>query len=119
MLSFLAKKIGLKNTPHYIEWPRLRIYSKSTHAEMAAIIDFLRKNKSNSKSTNIPKFPKTLYVFSFNKNKKTRMSKPCADCLKLLKYYGVKKVIYSIYDDIIFEKIHNIQSNKSRGNKKN
>jgi deoxycytidylate deaminase len=117
MLSFLAKKHGLKNTPHYIEWPRIQIYSKTTHAEMAAILDFLRKNRSNNKSNNVPKFPKTLYVFSFNKNKKTRMSKPCADCVKLLKHYGVKKVIYSIYDDVVFEKINDIESKKSRGNK--
>jgi deoxycytidylate deaminase len=119
-LSFLEKKIGVKNNPHYIEWPKLQIYSNSTHAEMAAIVDFLRKNKKNIKNTKssyIPKFPKTLYVFSFNKNKKTRMSKPCADCLKLLKYYGIKKVIYSIYDDVVFEKVDDIDSEKSRGNK--
>jgi deoxycytidylate deaminase len=116
-LSFLEKKIGAKNTPHYIEWPKLQIYSNSTHAEMAAIVDFLRKNKKNIKNSYIPKFPKTLYVFSFNKNKKPRMSKPCEDCLKLLKYYGIKKVIYSVYDDIVLEKVHDIDSEKSRGNR--
>ncbi len=125
-LSFLEKKIGAKNSPHYIEWPKLQIYSNSTHAEMAAIVDFLRKNTKNiknkkniknTKNSYIPKFPKTLYVFSFNKNKKPRMSKPCEDCLKLLKYYGIKKVIYSVYDDIVFEKVHDIDSEKSRGNR--
>jgi deoxycytidylate deaminase len=108
----------MKNTPQYIEWNNLNIYSKTTHAEMVAILQFLKKNKKTIKDKEIPKFPKKIYVMSFNKNNKLRNSKPCEACLKLLKYYGVKTVVYSIYNDIITEKIDNIKNTiVVRGNK--
>jgi deoxycytidylate deaminase len=118
MLSLQGIIIGLKNTPEYIEWDNLNIYSKSTHAEMMAILQFLKKHKKTPKDKDIPKFPKKIYVMSFNKNNILRNSKPCSDCLKLLKFYGIKKVVYSVYDNIITEKIENIKDViVTRGNK--
>ncbi len=117
MRVFLVKNIGMKNVPEYIEWSKLNIYSKTTHAEMVAVLQILKKNKLSRDSNNKPKFPKILFIFSFNKNKKTRMSKPCADCVKILRYYGVKKVIYSTPEGVISEEVCNTISLPSRGNR--
>ena len=108
-LSLVDKIGGIKNEPEYIEWPQLNIKSVTTHAEMSAIIGFLRQNKIKHIDTNKKiKFPKKIYIFSFSRKKKFRLSKPCELCLKILKYYGVKKVIYSIENDVVVEKINDI-----------
>ncbi len=116
----MGKKNGMKNEDEYIEWPQLNIKSNTIHAEMSAIINFLRKHKiKHTDRVNNIKFPKKLYVFSFNVKEKFRLSKPCESCLKLLKYYGVKKVVYSIKNDVVIEKVDEIKDTIiTRGNLK-
>ncbi len=116
MLSLPEKINGMKNEPYYIDWPILNIYSKTIHAEMAAILSLLRKYKVSRYSKNKPKFPKKIYVVSFYTDKRLRISKPCEDCLRLLKYYGVKKVVYSISNDLTIQSVFEIKPKKSRGN---
>ena len=38
-------------------------------------------------------------------------SKPCIDCCGMLKQLGIKRVIYSIENGVIAEKVSNIQTN--------
>jgi len=44
------------------------------------------------------KVPRTMYVVSMYKNK-WRNSRPCDDCIRLLRYYGVKRVVYTTGSD--------------------
>ena len=37
-------------------------------------------------------------------------SKPCSKCLKMLKYYGIKKVYYSLEQEIVFEKTNEMET---------
>jgi deoxycytidylate deaminase len=109
---------GGENVPEYIEFPQLRIKSSSTHAEMVAILSFLKKHKVKHTSKIIPKFPKKIYVFALNTNKTFRSSKPCEHCLKLLKYYGVKTVVYYMKNHIKVEKVSDIKDTiVSRGSR--
>ncbi len=117
--SLLEKINGAKNVPEYIEWSNLGIKSASTHAEMVAIISILKKYKLKHTNKAKPKFPKKIYVFALNTNKTFRSSKPCEHCLKLLKYYGVKTVVYFMKNHIRIEKVCEVKDTiLSRGTRK-
>ncbi len=65
--------------------PRFHKYN-SIHAEVAAIL----AARSDLKKC-------TLLVIRINKNKKNfLLARPCVNCLKYIKYVGIKKIIYSI-----------------------
>ena len=62
------------------------------HAEIAAIMNLPRESIKGS----------TIYVARVSKgSKEDRMSKPCIMCYEVLKAQGVKKVYYTIDDDIV------------------
>lgn len=119
----------MKNDPTTVEWNGLSCNSISTHAEMKLIQKYLSdtnqnhcRRKKHGKHKFTGKIMKTIIVVSYYKNK-WRCSRPCDDCLRLLKYYGVKKVIYSTGSDdpnkaLCMEKTKNMKyEGKSSGNK--
>ena len=90
---------GMKNEPYPIEWHDLK--SSSTHAEMNAIVHRLRskrmitgRRKQHSPRQNYSKFPNTLVVISIYKES-LRNSRPCNECIRVMRMYGIKHVIYS------------------------
>lgn len=62
---------------------------KTVHAEVNAA--FKVKNKNNLKGS-------TIVVFRQTKDGCTAMSRPCDSCMNMLKYYGVRKVVYTTLD---------------------
>ncbi len=87
------------------------MHSRTLHAEMNAILSYRSKKKNL-------KMPKTLIVVGYYKGR-LHNSRPCDHCLALLKYYDIKKVIYSTGDAEVFrtEKIKNMEYfRKSSGN---
>jgi deoxycytidylate deaminase len=59
------------------------------HSEMNVISTYLSKNKPG----NLTKC--TLVIIRINRQGELCLSKPCANCVKYLKYYGIKKIFYS------------------------
>lgn len=107
----------------------MKLYSWTAHAEMRAIIMYLiatKQNKKRRRNHGKKAFdgnvPKTLYVVSFN-NGIWKNSRPCDDCIKIMRYYGVKKVIYTTgLEDpdkfLMCEKVDEMEfMGKSYGNK--
>ena len=72
----------------------------SIHAE----IDALKNLKNDNDYYN-------LLVFRWNRNKQLAMSKPCLNCLKIIKKNKINKVLYSINDGIIITNIENLNLN--------
>ena len=75
--------------------------STSSHAEMKTIELHLRQKKKHigrrklhSSKHNYCKFPKTLVVISIY-NGRLRYSRPCNDCIIIMRMYNIKRVIYS------------------------
>jgi deoxycytidylate deaminase len=92
-------KNGMKNKPFPVEWKGLS--SASTHAEMNLILSTLRqmkknvgRRKSHSSEYNYGKFPNTLVVISIYKNQ-LRNSRPCNECIRVMRMYKIKRVVYS------------------------
>ena len=54
----------------------------------------LGRRKKHSEYNIMPKFPKTLFVVSLYKGQ-LRNSRPCNDCILIMRMYGIKRVIYS------------------------
>lgn len=75
---------------------RDEIYKKkelvlSKHAEENVLYNFYKRNHRRKIITR----KLVLVVIRINANGKMIDSKPCSHCLDMMKYYGVKKVIYS------------------------
>lgn len=70
----------------------------SIHAEINA----LRNLKNDNDYYN-------LLVFRWNRNKQLAMSKPCLNCLKIIKKNKINKVLYSIDDGIVITYLENLQ----------
>ena len=88
----------------------------STHAELHAIKGYygnqlsLNKKKgwiiSNNKKTKL-----NLFVIKIDNNSKLSNSRPCINCLNIMKQIGIKKVYYSVSNDkIICENVKNMIS---------
>lgn len=118
---------GMKNTPHPIEWNAFNFCSQSTHAEMNAIVSHLHqkkkdggRRKSHCSKHNYCKFPKTIVVISLYKGR-LRQSRPCDDCINVMRLYKIKNVIYSTGDletPFLMEKIETMPFlGHSRGNR--
>lgn len=115
----------MKNEPYSIEWyGKNNIYSSSTHAEMKLIISYLCRNKKIGKrkiyyNEKINHLPNILFVISVYKGK-LRNSRPCNTCIKVMKMYNIKKVIYSTGNKVKPFQIEIIESmpfiKESRGN---
>lgn len=128
-LASLGKTNGAKNEPYAIEWNGRKggFNSLTTHAEMKKVISHLRRKnkhvgrrKSHRFRHNYCKFPKTLVVISIYKGK-LRYSRPCDECIKIMRMYNIKRVIYSsgdINDPYYMENVATMPfMGPSRGNK--
>lgn len=74
------------------------------HSEMNVISTYLSKNKPG----NLSKC--TLVIIRINRQGDLCSSKPCANCIKYLKLYGIKKIFYSSdegFETTSFDKIEN------------
>ena len=60
-------------------------YPNSLHAEVAAIMNTSRRLLAKS----------TMYVYRVKKDGTPAMAKPCTYCAALLRYVGIKKVVYT------------------------
>lgn len=94
-----GEKKWYKNKPFPVEWKGFS--SVSTHAEMNLIVNTLCKMKKksgrrkfHSPEYNYGKFPNTFIVISIYKNK-LRNSRPCNECIKVMRMYKIKRVVYS------------------------
>ena len=94
---------GAKNEPYSIEWMGRKggFMSLTTHAEMKKVVTHLRRKKkhvgrrkSHRSRYNYCKFPRTLVVISIYKGK-LRYSRPCNECISIMRMYNIKRVIYS------------------------
>lgn len=65
---------------------------KTLHAEAAAILKIRHKTDLNGKS---------LLILRENKAGNMCNAKPCVDCLKLIRLYGIKKIYYSNEQGVI------------------
>ena len=103
--KFISTNKWYRNKYNSIEWNKYNLYSHSTHAEMALIISYLREHKifGQRRYHNIHNIkyilnniniPDTIIVFSIYKNK-LHNSRPCDHCIKIMRLYNIKKVIYS------------------------
>tara|TARA_R110000824_G_scaffold5670_11_gene26140 strand:+ start:675 stop:1124 length:450 start_codon:yes stop_codon:yes gene_type:complete len=61
------------------------------HAELGCILGIDRSKTSGS----------TVYVVRINKEGEYRLSKPCSMCHEILKFCGVRKVVYTVDEDKI------------------
>lgn len=62
-------------------------------AKLHAEIDALLKAGDDAKGA-------TLYIFRRGKDNIYRMSKPCPACMKMIKDYGIKRIVYTIENGI-------------------
>jgi deoxycytidylate deaminase len=65
----------------------------TTHAEIGAILGLARSSTEGA----------TVFVVRVNKLGEYRMSKPCPMCEEVLKFVGVKKVVYTTGEDTMGE----------------
>jgi len=63
--------------------------AQSTHAEVAAIHDFLRRHDEDDLRSC------TLYVCRVLQDGKTALAKPCRGCEAAIRKFGIKEVRYS------------------------
>lgn len=103
VISLLLETNGMKNTPDGIEWCNENFTSSSTHAEMNVIKNFLNNKRMYSrrkKHFHIYNYniPKKITVIRLYKGK-LRNSRPCDACIKIMRLYGIRKVIYSSGDN--------------------
>lgn len=83
----------------------------SKHAEENVLYNFYKRNRNYRATKRL-----TLIVIRVNNNNKLINSKPCSHCLEVMKYYGVKKVIYSNIDGTLTtEIIRNMTCKSSKG----
>ena len=91
-------KPNIYNTPNKPNKPsKLNI---SIHAEEDAINNFILycKKKKNNDLYIRRQLNKAVLIIIRVKNDKLQMSIPCTHCIELIKYYGIKKIIYSDYN---------------------
>lgn len=74
------------------------------HSEMNVISAYLIKNKPS----NLAKC--TLVIIRINRQGDIVSSKPCADCVKHIKHYGIKKIFYSSDDGFKFVSSDNLEN---------
>jgi deoxycytidylate deaminase len=70
----------------------------SIHAEEDAINNFILKYQMKGYDDNYirRKLRKSILLTVRVKNNNLRMSAPCNQCLRLIKFYGIKQILYSI-----------------------
>lgn len=98
----LGNEPFVSNTGVSVEWRSIGVESISTHAEMNAIIQFLKKKNADKgrrkrRFENNIKMPKKIKVVLLYRGR-FKYSRPCNDCIKVLRYYGIQKVTYSTGD---------------------
>jgi deoxycytidylate deaminase len=81
------------------------------HAEENVISKYLRKNKHSIKHLHI-------VVVRVNSMGEVMMSKPCANCINIMRKHGIKKVTYSTDGGfLVTESLQTIQSVPSSGHR--
>jgi len=88
------------------------------HAEANAIISYFGRSFYYNKNTNKVFLPKKnnkldLIVIRINKNNDLCNSRPCFNCLDMMKMVGIRKVYYSIDNNIICENVKDMVSIQS------
>lgn len=87
-----------------------RLLALSKHAEENVLYNFYKNNRNYRVTRRL-----VLIVIRVNSNNKLINSKPCSHCLEMMKYYGIKKVIYSDTNGLLTSDI--IKNMKSRASK--
>jgi deoxycytidylate deaminase len=91
--NIIAK--GYNNLRTYSRDRFLNNTSFACHAEVDVLRKIVKKNIKKNKIV--------LYVVRLNKSGLYMNSKPCIDCIKLIKKYNIKKIVYSC-DKTLFVK---------------
>lgn len=65
--------------------PKFQKWHGSVHAEVDAII----KAKKNLKGCD-------MIIVRVNRKNELKLAKPCSDCMKYMKYVGIRKIFYTI-----------------------
>lgn len=66
------------------------------HAELAALYPLIKKGVDLSSAS--------IYVYRQTKDGRLACAKPCSSCEWLIRQCGIKKIFYTIRDDIMIEK---------------
>lgn len=87
----------------------------SIHAEANALLNFYGKNLQfdnykNKWCLNCPSKKLNLLVIRINKKNELCNSRPCYHCLKMMQSTNIKKVYYSIDNEIIYENVNDMLS---------
>ena len=102
----LTFKDSAKNEPNEFIFEPLGLYMKSTHAEVKLILE--------------QGVPDIMFIVSPYRNR-FRYSRPCSNCIKFMRFCGVKQVVYSTGDiqtPYIIEDVSSMPLlNKSRGDR--
>ena len=81
--------IGVNKVRYFKDCPTSKKFENSLHAEQAAIMKILRTGQGNKLRNT------TIFVCRVNKHGKCRLAKPCSHCLDLIKFVGIKRIVYS------------------------
>jgi deoxycytidylate deaminase len=92
-----------------------KVYYGSLHAEARAILNFFGKDLIYSKKkgwiVNTKRTKKLdLIVIRINNLNQICNSRPCINCLNMMKAVGIRKVYYSVLNDIICENVKDMFS---------
>jgi hypothetical protein len=50
-----------------------------------------------------------MYVFRFNELNELRNSKPCNDCVRMIKKTDISRVCYSVNNGVVYESVSNLE----------
>lgn len=75
---------------HNIERPKIQSYNRSVHAEVNAILKFLKKYPKSLLSQC------TMVVIRAHKDGTLANSKPCHQCQAVIVKHGIPKIVFSI-----------------------
>ena len=110
----------VKNTNENFVWKDDTFFSNTStsHAEAKFLITHCTYNLTNDSKS--PDFIDTLFVVSPYKNR-FRYSRPCTNCILLMRYFGIVNVVYSTGDSKCPYMIENVADmqliKKSRGDR--
>lgn len=71
----------------------------SCHAEMNVLRQIYYRNKHNKRKLNKIMKKTTLYISRCSSTGESTNSAPCVECLKVIKHYNIKKLIFNLDDN--------------------
>lgn len=101
------KKIGIVSKAHNRRVPKQRLTNRSRtlHAEVGAIIKAIARQRTTDLSD--------LNIMVIRKSKtKLSNSKPCKNCMNLIKETGIKNIYYSTTEGEIIRRLNNERKNQ-------